>query len=134
MGQHGPVAVLAISVALLWFPQFALNQYFNLPQMFAVSPQRHAENYAVSLVPDGVTVEATVCDLAPLAARSDTYWIGWPTGTNPAVQYALIDSQCFDISGNPIGDPVTYEQTRHPGAKYQIVYQNNYGIYLLKRD
>jgi uncharacterized membrane protein len=133
MGQHGAVAALAISVVLIWFPQFALNQYFNLPQMFTVSPQRHAENYGVSLVPNGVTVETNVCELAPLAARTDTFWIGWPTGKNPAVQYALIDTQCFDLSGTPVGDAVTFEEARHPGARYKIIYQNTYGLYLLQR-
>ena len=134
MGEHGAVAALAISVVLLWFPQFALNQYFNLPQMFNVSAEHHAANYAVSLVPDGVTVETNVCELAPLAARTDTFWSGWPAPKNPSVEYALIDTQCFDMSGTPIGDPVTYEENRHPGSKYQIVYQSNYGIYVLKRS
>ena len=133
MGRHGAAAALGIAVVLLWFPQFALSQYFNLPQMFAVSPQRHAVDHAVSLVPDGVTVETNVCELAPLAARTDTFWIGWPAPKNPPVEYALIDTQCFDISGTPIGDAVTYEQNRHPGTRYQIVYQDNYGIYVLKR-
>ncbi|HEV2636197.1 MAG TPA: DUF2079 domain-containing protein [Actinocrinis sp.] len=131
MGQHGAVAALAVSVALI--PQFALNQYFNLPQMFNVSPQRHAADYAVSLVPDGATVETNVCELAPLAARADTFWIGWPAPKNPAVQYAVIDTQCFDLSGTPIGDPVTFEQDRHPGTKYQVVYQSSYGVYVVKR-
>jgi uncharacterized membrane protein len=129
MGVHGAVAALAVSVALI--PQYALNQYFNLPQMFSVSPQQHARSYAVSLVPNGVTVETNVCELAPLAARADTYWAGWTT--NPAVDYIVLDTQCFDLSSTPVGDPVTFEATRHAGAKYQIIYQTDFGISVLKR-
>jgi len=132
MGQHGAVAALAVSVALI--PQFALNQYFNLPAMFNVSARQHAISYAVSLVPNGVTVETNVCELAPLAARADTYWAGWNvSGKNPATQYILLDTQCFDLSSTAFGDPVTFEEGRHGGAQYKIIYQDDFGIYVMER-
>ncbi len=50
-----------------------------------------AADAAMAVVPDGVTVQTTLDLLAPLAARTDTFWIG--TAGNPVTQYIVFDGQ-----------------------------------------
>ena len=47
-------------------------------------------------VPDGATVLTTLDLLAPLAARTDTYWIG--NSGNPQTQYIVFDGLDSDYS------------------------------------
>ncbi len=48
-----------------------------------------AADAAMAVVPDGATVQTTLDLLAPLAARTDTFWIGTPG--NPPTQYVVFD-------------------------------------------
>ena len=44
---------------------------------------------AMARVPDGATVTTTLDLLAPLAARTDTFWIG--NSANPDTEYIVFD-------------------------------------------
>ena len=68
--------------------RFPLDTLWN-SQTYVITPHVSAEDAAMARVPDGVTVEATLTMLAPLAARDDTYWIG--TYPNPAPDYVVFD-------------------------------------------
>ncbi len=86
MARYGAVVMVVIAG---WFAfRFPLDTLWN-PQTYAITPHVSAEDAAMARVPDGVTVEATLTMLAPLAARDDTYWIGiYP---NPAPDYVVFD-------------------------------------------
>jgi uncharacterized membrane protein len=126
MGRHGAVAMLAAGLAMV--PQFAFNQFFD-PNTFTFDARTDALRQAESLVPSGVTVEATINVLAPLAARDDAYWIG---NSNPAPQYVVLDAVVSGFPGT-ISDPQQWVDGRHSGHSYEVIWSNPYGIYVLKQ-
>src|SRR6202034_142535 len=71
--HYGPAMMLAIAVPLAF--QFPLNDLWNA-QTYRVSPHVAAADAAMARVPDGATVQATLDLLAPLAARTDVFWMG----------------------------------------------------------
>jgi uncharacterized membrane protein len=128
IGRHGAVAMLAASAAMV--PQFAFNQFFS-PDTFTFDARTSELRHAASIVPSGVSVEATINVLAPLSAKDDAYWIG--NGGNPAVQYVVLDTVVSGFSGT-ISDPVSFVEQRHPGATYRVIWSDTYGIYVLERS
>jgi uncharacterized membrane protein len=128
MSRHGAVAMLAVSFALV--PQFAYNQLFD-PNTFTFDARTQALSHAMSLVPDGVTVETTINMLAPLAARDDTYWVG-NTAAPAAPDYVVFDQVVSGFSP-AITDVLGFEQQRYQGTTYKIVYQDGFGIYVLHK-
>jgi hypothetical protein len=99
------------------------------PQTYEITPHVSAENAAMARVPDGVTVEATLSMLAPLAARDTTYWIG--TSPNPAPRYIVFDN---DNSGwyPPPASVLQFLEQRHPGWEYQRTFAAN-DVYVFRR-
>ncbi len=128
MSKHGAVAMLAVSFALV--PQFSYNQLFD-PNTFTFDARTQALSHAMSLVPDGVTVETTINMLAPLSARDDTFWVGNPAAPT-APEYVVFDQVVSGFSP-PITDVPGFEQQRHPGAKYKVIYEDGFGVYVLHR-
>jgi uncharacterized membrane protein len=128
MANHGAVAMLAVSFALV--PQFPYNQLFD-PGTFTFDARTQALSHAMALVPDGVTVETTINMLAPLSARDDTFWVGNPAGPT-APEYIVFD-QVVSGFNPPITDVLGFEQQRHPGAKYKVIHQDGFGIYVLHK-
>jgi uncharacterized membrane protein len=128
MSRHGAVAMLAVSFALV--PQFAYNQLFD-PNTFTFDARTQALSHAISLVPDGVTVETTINVLAPLSARDDAFWVGNPAAPT-APEYVVFDQVVSGFSP-AITDVPAFEQQRHPGSTYKVVYQDGFGIYVLHR-
>lgn len=126
MHRHGATAMLAAAVALV--PQFAYGQFFT-PGTFTFDARTAELRHAMSLVPDGTTVETTINMLAPLAAHHDAYWVGNP---NPAVQYVVFDQGASGFSP-PITNVLNFVESRHPGVTYQVVYSDAYGVYVLRR-
>ncbi len=109
--------------------RFPLDGLWN-SQTYQISTHVSAEDAAMARVPDGVTVEATLSMLAPLAARDDTYWIG--TSPNPAPQYIVFDN---DDSGwyPPPTNVLQFVEQRHPGYEYQRIFTGN-NVYVFRRD
>ena len=126
MQRHGAVAMLAVAVALV--PQFAYGQFFD-PDTFSFDARTAALGHAMSLVPDGVSVETTLNMLAPLGARDDAYWVG---NTNPATDYVVFDSVVSGFSP-PVTNVLQFEEQRHPGVTYKIIYEDQWGIYVLEK-
>ncbi|HLK43380.1 MAG TPA: DUF2079 domain-containing protein, partial [Thermoleophilia bacterium] len=126
MGKHGAPAMLAVGFALV--PQYSYGQFFS-PGTFTFDARTDALRHAMSLVPDGTSVETTINMLAPLSARHDAYWVG---NQNPATDYVVFDQVVSGFSP-AITNVVSFEEQRHPGAKYLIVYQDGYGIYVLQK-
>jgi uncharacterized membrane protein len=125
--RYGAVAMVVIAVWLAF--RFPLEGLWN-SQTYQISAHVSAEDAAMSRVPDGVTVEATLSMLAPLAARDDTYWAG--TSPNPAPQYIVFDN---DDSGwyPPPTNVLQFIEQRHPGYKYQRIFLDN-NVYVFRRD
>lgn len=126
MGRHGAPAMLAVAFALV--PQYSYGQFFS-PGTFTFDPRTDALRHAMSLVPNGTSVETTINMLAPLSARHDAYWVG---NQNPATDYVVFDQVVSGFSP-AITDVVSFEEQRHPGVKYKIIYQDGYGIYVLQK-
>jgi uncharacterized membrane protein len=120
-------AVMVVIAGWLAF-RFPLDGLWN-SQTYIITPHVSAEDAAMARVPDGVTVEATLTMLAPLAARDDTYWIG--TYPNPAPAYVVFDE---DNSGwsPPPANALTFVEQRHPGWSYLRIFADD-GVYVFRR-
>ena len=127
VARYGAVVMVAIAGWLAF--RFPLDGLWN-SQTYVITPHVRAEDAAMARVPDGVTVEATLSMLAPLAGRDNTYWIG--TSPNPAPQYIVFDN---DDSGwsPPPSNVLTFVDQRHPGYKYLRVFRDD-NVYVFRRD
>ncbi len=72
------------------------------------------------------TVEASLDELAPLAAHDNTYWIG---NQNPAPQWILFDQRSPEWS---ISQVPAFVRSKHPGSTYRIVFAAD-GVWVLNR-
>lgn len=114
--QHGAAAMLAIAVALLF--QFPVSGLWN-PQTYRIGQHVADASAAMAKVPDGATVITTLDLLAPLAARTDTYWIG--NAGNPDTAYIVFDGTNSGYSPEPSSIPA-FVASQHPHATYQVIY------------
>lgn len=114
--------MVAVAVALCF--HFSVSNLWSA-QTYRVGPDVASAAAAMAVVPDGATVQTTLDLLAPMAARTDTFWIGNPG--NPLTQYLVFDGRDSDYSP-PITDvpgfiaglyPLhTYTQIFHSGSVY----------------
>ena len=125
--RYGAAVMVVIAVWLAF--RFPLEGLWN-SQTYQISSHVSAEDAAMSRVPDGVTVEATLSMLAPLAARDDTYWVG--TSPNPAPQYVVFDNDDSGWSPPPT-NVLQFVEQRHPGYEYQRIFLDN-NVYVFRRD
>jgi uncharacterized membrane protein len=84
--RYGAAMMVAIAVPLAF--QYPLSKLWNA-DTYRISPHVAAAEAAMAKVPDGATVQTTLDLLAPLAARTDTFWIG--NSGNPLTQYIVFD-------------------------------------------
>ena len=84
--RHGGAMMAAIAVALAF--QFPLSALWH-GSTYTIDAHVSAADAAMAVVPDGVTVTTTLDLLAPLAARTDAFWIA--NSGNPVTQYVVID-------------------------------------------
>jgi hypothetical protein len=120
-------AVMVVIAGWLAF-RFPLDTLWSA-QTYDISSHVSAEDQAMARVPDGVTVEATLAMLAPLAARDDTYWIGiYP---NPAPDYVVFDTTDSGWSPPP-ANALTFVEQRHPGWAYQRIFADD-GVEVFRR-
>jgi uncharacterized membrane protein len=73
-------------------------------------------------VPDGATVLTTLDLLAPLAARTDTYWIG--NSGNPQTEYIVFDGLNSDYSP-PIKDVPAFIDGLYPPHLYTEIFSDD---------
>jgi uncharacterized membrane protein len=127
MEHYGPAAMLAVCAALAF--QFALGDLWN-PQTYGISPHVAAAEAAVSRVPDGATVATDLDLLAPLAARTDTFWLG-NAHSNPATQYVVFDTASTDWQPPPVNVLAFVEQLNR-GVRYRAIFSDG-GVYVFRR-
>jgi uncharacterized membrane protein len=125
--RYGAAVMVVIAVWLAF--RFPLEGLWN-SQTYQISAHVSAEDAAMSRVPGGVTVEATLSMLAPLAARDDTYWVG--TSPNPAPQYIVFDNDNSGWSPPPT-NVLQFVEQRHPGYEYLRIFLDN-NVYVFRRD
>ena len=125
VARYGAIVMVLIAGWMAF--RFPLDGLWN-SQTYAITPHVSAEDAAMAKVPDGVTVEATLTMLAPLAARDDTYWIG--TSPNPAPQYIVFDND--DSGWAPASNVLQFVEQRHSGYAYSRIFVDN-NVYVFRR-
>ncbi len=133
--RYGAAAMVAICAALVF--QFPLSELWA-PATYRVSAHVAAANRAMALVPDGVTVSTDLNLLAPLAARTDTFWLG-TSNADPATRYVVFDTQSTDCTAweavcaeaEPAVVLHEVESLAH-GAHYQQIFASD-GVFVLRR-
>ena len=88
IARHGAAMMAAVAVALAF--QFPLSGLWR-SSTYELNAHVAAADAAMAVVPNGATVQTTLDLLAPLAARTDTFWIG--NAGNPATQYIVFDGE-----------------------------------------
>jgi len=124
--KHGAAMMVAVAVALSFY--FPVSNLWNA-QTYRISPHVAAAEAAMATVPDGATVQTTLDLLAPLAARTDTFWIG--TSGNPLTQYIVFDGQNSDYSPAITSVPAFIAQL-YPHHEYTQIFQSG-GVYVFRR-
>ncbi|HEV2239831.1 MAG TPA: DUF2079 domain-containing protein [Streptosporangiaceae bacterium] len=124
---HGAAVMLAIAAALVF--QFPLSSLWN-PQTYPIGPQVAAARAAMAQVPDGAQVATDLDLLAPLAVRTDTYWLG-NSATNPATTYVVFDTASTDWQPPP-RNVLTFIEGLNRGVRYRQIYVND-GVYVFIR-
>ena len=92
--------------------------------MLSVSP------VGAAVVPNGATVQTTLDLLAPLGARTDTFWIG--NAGNPATQYIVFDGE--DSGYYPaIANVPQFIAKLYPSDGYVQVFERD-DVYVFRRS
>ncbi len=133
--RYGAAAMIAICAALAF--QFPLSSLWT-PATYSLGPHVAAENTAMALVPDGASVSTDLDLLAPLASRTDTYWLG-NASVNPATRYVVFDTQSTDctaweaicLSPRP-ATVLTFVESLTHHAHYEQIYDSN-GVFVFRR-
>jgi uncharacterized membrane protein len=125
--RHGAAMMLAIAAALAF--QFPLSYLWN-PQLYTIDQHVAAARAAMAQVPDGAQVATDLDLLAPLAARTDTYWLG-NSATNPATKYVVFDTASTDWQPPP-PNVLTFVESLNHGVRYRQIYVND-GVYVFIR-
>jgi uncharacterized membrane protein len=133
--RYGAAAMIAICAALAF--QYPLSSLWA-PATYALGPHVTAENEAMALVPDGASVSTDLDLLAPLASRTNTYWLG-NASINPATRYVVFDTQSTDctawetvcLSARP-ATVLTFVEGLQHHARYEQIYDSN-GVFVFRR-
>ena len=124
--RHGAAMMAALAVALAF--QYPLSNLWHAAT-YQTGPHVAADNAALAQVPDGATVQTTLGLLAPLAARTDTFWIG--NKGNPATQYIVFDGLESGYSPAPANVP-KFIASLYPHAGYTVIFDSN-DVYVFRR-
>ena len=116
----------AVAVALAF--QFPLSSLWHASTYHSTAHVAAADA-AMAVVPDGATVQTTLDLLAPLAARTDTFWIGNPG--NPLTQYIVFDGDDSGYSP-PISNVPAFIAMLYPHDGYVQVFARD-GVYVYRR-
>jgi hypothetical protein len=124
--HYGAAMMLAIAVPLAF--QFPLSKLWNA-QTYQIGPHVAAAQAGMAKVPDGATVQTTLDLLAPLAARTDTFWIG--NSGNPRTQYIVFDG--LDSGYSPaITNVPAFIARLYPHHAYAQIFQAG-DVYVFRR-
>jgi uncharacterized membrane protein len=125
--HYGAAAMLALAAGLAF--QFPLSSLWT-PATYSLGPHVAAENAAMALIPDGAKVSTDLDLLAPLAARTDTYWLG-NFNNNPVTTYVVFDTGSTDWQPPPSNVQGFVQGLEHDTRFRQIFEQD--GVYVFRR-
>jgi len=128
LARNGAALMLGIAAALAF--QFPLSQLWS-PQTYSIGPHVAAARAAMARVPDGATVATDLDLLAPLAARTDTYWLG-NFATNPPTKYIVFDTASTDWQPPP-RNVLSFVESLNHGVRYRQIFVSN-GVYVFIRS
>ena len=123
--RYGAAMMVAITVPFAF--QYPLSGLWS-GQTYRLSPHVAADNAAMAKVPDGASVLTTLNMLGPLAARTDTYWIG--NRGNPDTQYIVFDGPNSGYS-TPIANVPAFIASLYPGNVYTQIFSDD-GVYVFR--
>ncbi|HEX4292032.1 MAG TPA: DUF2079 domain-containing protein [Trebonia sp.] len=126
LARHAAAMMAAVAVALAF--QFPLSGLWH-GSSYTISSQVAADNAAMAVVPDGATVQTTLNLLAPLAARTDTFWMG--NSGNPLTEYLVIDGKNSGYSPAPTNVPAFIAEL-YPTAGYRQIFSRS-DVYVFRR-
>jgi uncharacterized membrane protein len=125
--RHGGAMMALAAVALAF--QFPLCDLWH-GSTYQLGPHVAAADAAMAAVPDDATVQTTLDLLAPLAARTDTFWIG--TAGNPLTQYVVFDGT--DSGYSPaITNVPAFIKMLYPRDGYVQVFERD-DVYVFRRS
>jgi uncharacterized membrane protein len=124
--KHGAAMMVAVCAAMAF--QFPLSNLWH-GSTYTIGPQVTAAEAAMAQVPNGATVQTTLSLLAPLAARTDTFWIG--NSGNPATEYIVFDGPNSGYTPAPSNVPAFIDQL-YPKAGYREIFDDD-DVYVFKR-
>jgi uncharacterized membrane protein len=125
-GRYGAATMIGASAALAF--QFPLSSLWT-PSTYYLGPHVAAENAAMALVPNGAKVATDLDLLAPLAARTDTFWLG-NYGTNPSTQYVVFDNQSTDWP--PQTNVLAFVESVTHNTRYKQIYAKD-NVFVFRR-
>jgi uncharacterized membrane protein len=128
LANSGAPLMLGIAAALAF--QFPLSQLWT-PQTYSIDQHVAAARAAMARVPDGATVATDLDLLAPLAARTDTFWLG-NFATNPPTKYIVFDTASTDWQPPP-SNVLSFVEGLNHGVRYRQIYVND-GVYVFIRS
>jgi hypothetical protein len=128
LARNGAALMLGIAAALAF--QFPLSQLWA-PQTYSIGPHVAAARAAMARVPDGATVATDLDLLAPLAARTDTYWLG-NFATNPPTKYIVFDTASTDWQPPP-RNVLSFVEGLNHGVRYRQIFVSD-GVYVFVRS
>ena len=125
----GPALMVVIAVVLAF--QFPLSSLWRA-QTYQISPHVSQAEAAMAQVPDGATVLTTLDLLAPLAARTDTFWIG--NSGNPRARYIVFDGLASDYTPAPKNVPAFIASLYPPHTYTEIFSSGDVYVFRLTRS
>jgi uncharacterized membrane protein len=123
--HYGAAVMVGVAAALAF--QFPLSSLWN-PATYTLGPHVAAENSAMALVPDGAKVSTDLDLLAPLAARTDAYWLG--NFNDPVTTYVVFDTQSTDWQPPPANVQEFVEGLEH-GKQFRQIFERD-GVYVFR--
>jgi uncharacterized membrane protein len=126
LARHGGAMMAAVAVAFAF--QFPLSNLWH-GSTYTLDAHVAAADAAMAVVPDGATVQTTLDLLAPLAARTDTFWIG--NAGNPATQYIVFDGDDSGYYPPPSNVP-QFIAHLYPNDGYVQVFERD-DVYVYRR-
>jgi hypothetical protein len=123
--RHAGPMMAAIAVTLCF--QFPVSNLWHA-STYQLDAHVAAADAAMAVVPDGATVQTNLDLLAPLAARTDTFWLG--TAGNPVTQYIVFDGVNSGYSP-PVSNVPAFIGRIYPNDYEQVFERDN--VYVYKR-
>jgi len=114
--RYGAAMMLAITVPLAF--QFTLSGLWNAAT-YRISPAVASAEAAMAQVPNGATVLTTLDLLAPLAARTDAFYIN--NAGNPQTDYIVVDGNVYSP---PISNGPAFVDGFYPPGTYTEIFSS----------